>query len=107
MVDRGYLVPDGQDFALSGPGEDFMDKLGIDLAAARKKRRAFARQCIDWSEREPHLGGALGASLLARLFDEDWLDRVARTRRVVVTPAGDKALEGLFAVSRYREGLAA
>jgi len=107
MIDRGYLMLDGRDFALSAPGERFMARLGIDLVAAREKRRVFARQCIDWSEREPHLGGALGASLAARLFEEGWLTRVPRTRRVTVTPSGEEALEAHFTFSRYRAELAA
>ena len=29
-----------------------------------RQRRAFARPCLDWTERAPHLAGALGAALL-------------------------------------------
>ena len=34
----------------------------------RHGRRTFCRPCIDWSERRPHLAGALGAALAEPLF---------------------------------------
>lgn len=101
MVAQRVLKPETEDFAVTRKGEDFLRGLGIDLAAARAKRRAFARQCIDWSEREPHLGGALGAALAARCFDAGWLRRVRASRRVEVTPAGARELERHFALSRH------
>ena len=107
MVGGGYMQATAQDFTVSASGEAFLDRLGIDVAAARKARRAFARQCLDWSEREPHLGGALGAALAARMFDEGWLKRVPRMRRVTVTAAGKSALEAHFHISRYRNDAAA
>src|SRR5262245_37434499 len=39
-------------------------KLGINVDAARALRRRFAFACVDWSERRPHLAGALGAAVL-------------------------------------------
>jgi len=38
--------------------------LGIDIESTRALRRRFAYGCVDWSERKPHIGGALGAELL-------------------------------------------
>ncbi|MCG8355456.1 MAG: winged helix-turn-helix domain-containing protein, partial [Kiloniellales bacterium] len=70
-----YLVPDKRDFVVSEAGETFFLELGIDMAALRKQRRLFARQCIDWSERRPHLGGALGAALAARFLKRRWISR--------------------------------
>ena len=52
MVDHGWLVPEDRDFRLTESGEAFFAGLGIDLDAARSKRRMFARQCLDWSERQ-------------------------------------------------------
>lgn len=107
MVGGGYLEATERDFTVSASGEAFLDRLGIDVAAARKARRAFACQCLDWSEREPHLGGALGAALATRMFDEGWLKRVPRMRRVTVTAAGEITLETHFHISRYRDDAAA
>lgn len=96
MEARGYLEKAGQDYVLMPAGEEFLSGLGIDLEAARRKRRAFARQCLDWSEREPHLGGSLGAALADRLFELDWLVRTPQRRRVEITAAGKRALKRHF-----------
>jgi hypothetical protein len=38
-------------------------KIGVDSQYCRRARRHFARPCLDWSERRPHLAGALGAGI--------------------------------------------
>src|SRR5215211_1410570 len=40
---------------------------GVDLGAAGTSRRLFAYGCLDWSERRPHLAGALGAAVFDAL----------------------------------------
>jgi DNA-binding transcriptional ArsR family regulator len=54
------------------------------------------RTCLDWSERRPHLGGALGRALLARLEELGWLARAARGRALVPTTAGARELTARF-----------
>ena len=96
MVDHGWLVPEDRDFRLTESGEAFFAGLGIDLDAARSKRRMFARQCLDWSERRPHLAGSLGAALAERAFDEGWVKRTRRRREVAITRHGEAELERHF-----------
>ena len=80
---------------LSAAGERALARLGVDVAAARRRRRQFACRCLDWSERRDHLGGALGAALAARFEEQQWLQRVKHTRAVRVTPRGRQALAAL------------
>ena len=54
-------------FALTLAGERALRRRGVDLEGARSSRRQFATACLDWTERRPHLGGALGAEVLAAL----------------------------------------
>ena len=98
MVDREFLLPRGKDFQLTAAGEAFLAGLGVNLDNARNKRRVFARQCLDWSERRPHLGGALGAVFAQRFFDLRWLRRIPEGRALAVTPKGRKALAAEFDV---------
>jgi hypothetical protein len=64
----------------------------VDVAAARAARRSFARLCLDWTERRPHLAGALGEALLARLLERRWLERRPAERMLDLTPAGRRGL---------------
>lgn len=98
MVDSGFLLPKGRDFQLTAAGEAFLGGLGVKLESARKKRRVFARQCLDWSERRPHLGGALGAVFAEHCFDLRWLRRVPEGRALTVTAKGRKAFAADFGV---------
>ena len=72
--------------------------LGIDLAAARRERRKFATACLDWTERRPHLGGALGAALWARCVERGWVIRQPGTRAVILTDSGQQSLCELLAL---------
>ena len=99
MVDRGWLFPKDRDFHLTASGEDFFAGLGIDLDTVRSKRRMFARQCLDWSERRPHLAGSLGAALAERAFEDGWVERTSRPREVSITVRGEAELERHFGLS--------
>jgi DNA-binding transcriptional ArsR family regulator len=58
---------------LSKEGAKAFEALGIDLEETRKMRRRFAYECLDWSERQPHLAGALGAALLGIARKRKWV----------------------------------
>ncbi len=96
LLAQGHLVPAGRDFRVTAGGERFLAELGLDLPPIRAKRRIFARQCLDWSERRPHLGGALGAALAARCLAHRWVRRAPEGRKVVVTAAGRRAFKALL-----------
>jgi DNA-binding transcriptional ArsR family regulator len=80
-------------------GAAFLAKLGVDLSAARAKRRIFCRPCVDWSERRPHIGGAVGAALASRCFELKWIERVRDSRAIAITPAGRRGLTEVFGLS--------
>jgi len=71
-------------------GIDEFSRLGIDLTEQKARRRRFACTCIDWSERRPHLGGALGAAFLDACTEHGWLETTAKRRVLRVTPAGER-----------------
>jgi DNA-binding transcriptional ArsR family regulator len=100
LVDRGVLVlaSDGAAFDVTPAGETWLGRLGVDVAAARQKRRSFARACLDWSERRPHLAGALGAGVADAFLRHGWVARRPDDRALVVTDAGRAALVREFAV---------
>lgn len=92
MSHAGWLVVTGTTVALSEDGAQALTALGIDLAAARRRRRQFACTCPDWSERKPHLGGALGAALLESLLVRGWVEPTTTSRALRVTPRGQREI---------------
>jgi len=66
MQKQGWIKPDNENFALTAKGEKQFSNFGIEIEPLRKKRRHFARQCLDWTERRHHLSGSLG---LEKHFD--------------------------------------
>ena len=97
LAERRVIRPAGNDFVLTKSGREFMTRFGIALDEVARSRRVFARQCLDWSERRPHIGGALGAALAERLFALGWLERRRNSRAVGITPKGRHALRKTFA----------
>jgi len=93
------LAEDGG--AVTPSGEAFFAKLGIDLIAARESRRVFCRPCLDWSERRPHLAGAVGAALARRLLEQRWIVRKRDSRALAITPIGWSAIERAFGCSLH------
>ena len=80
-----------------GPaGADLFESLGVAVDGARREKRRFAYACVDWTERRPHLGGALGAALARAALARRWVIRQPNTRAVIVTEAGWQALGDLL-----------
>ncbi|MGE4404073.1 ArsR/SmtB family transcription factor [Pseudomonas sp.] len=92
MAGAGWLVPNGRQVAVTERGHAGLGALGIDLAALRRRRRQLACACPDWSERKPHLGGALGAALLDTCRQAGWLRPCQGSRALHVSPEGRRAI---------------
>ena len=99
LVERGHVVLADEGGEVTAPGVDFLSAFGLDLAATQQRRRAFCRPCLDWTERRPHLAGAVGAALAQRCFDLRWFERMRDSRALVITPAGRRGLVEVFGLS--------
>jgi DNA-binding transcriptional ArsR family regulator len=89
----GAVLPE---YEVTGPGEASLAEFGVDTGALRRQRRRFAGACLDWTQRRPHLNGALGAAITARLLELGWLAPGPHRRAVRVTPAGCEGLAAAF-----------
>ena len=89
--DNGYdLTPDGA---------KAFEAMGIDVAATRTLRRRFAYACLDWSERQPHIGGALGAAFLKVGLKRKWVVEDLDSRILSVTSFGRREMLTRFGLS--------
>jgi DNA-binding transcriptional ArsR family regulator len=70
--------------------------LGIDIEATRALRRRFACACLDWSERRPHVGGALGAALLKVALKRRWVIQELDSRALGITSLGRREMLARF-----------
>ena len=85
-------------YELTDGGRHGLEKLGVDVVAALSKRRRFAYACLDWSERRPHVGGALGAALLEMALRRGWVSRDPDGRALEITSRGRRELHSRVGV---------
>jgi len=79
-------------YIVTNSGWKWLDDLGISQSELQNKRRLIARQCLDWSERRPHLAGQLGAVLLEKMLQENWFRKVKFSRELIITSKGRKEI---------------
>jgi DNA-binding transcriptional ArsR family regulator len=96
----GWLSPAGRGsdnaYDLSPAGTKAFQSLGIDVDATRMMRRRFAFACLDWSERRPHVGGALGAAVLQVMLKRRWVSQGLDSRALSVTSLGRREMLARF-----------
>jgi hypothetical protein len=75
-------------FVAGREAETVLGTLGVDFDAVASARRPFALSCLDWSERRPHVAGALGAAIATRALAAGWVRRHDDSRALHVTNTG-------------------
>jgi DNA-binding transcriptional ArsR family regulator len=98
MLRQGILRTERDAFLVTPKGKQVLRGFDIDVKQLHALRRKFAPTCLDWTERYHHIAGSLGAALLSRFLEMNWLARVSRTRTVRVTHAGERGLEKAFGI---------
>ena len=101
FLSRKLLRIDRAEFLLTNKGERWCENSGIDLAQLRRARRRFAPQCLDWSERREHIGGALGSAIATTFLNQGWIRRGPEARVIRVTRSGIRGLRSQFGI-RWR-----
>ena len=95
----GRLLHRRGGLGVTARGRQWFGDLGVDVAELEQERRILVRDCLDLTERTPHLAGALGAALCAAVVERDWVRRTDRTRALAVTPLGERALAELLGIA--------
>jgi DNA-binding transcriptional ArsR family regulator len=90
ILELGWLTPA---YEVTAKGRAGLIKIGVDVDGAMlERRRRFAYACLDWSERRPHLAGALGAALQRAAIAREWVTRDLNGRALTVTRKGRREL---------------
>ncbi len=97
LVDRD-LIALRRGVALTEAGQRWLADLGVDVDDLARQRRPLLRTCLDWTERRPHLAGAVGAAVCTRFTDEGWVE-CGTSRTVRVTDSGSRALRRLLGLT--------
>lgn len=91
MHKQRVIVAEGErDYRVTTKGADWLAKLGVQMETLEQSKRHLARRCLDWTERRPHVSGALGAALLKHFLAEGWLARSKGSRALRVTLKGQR-----------------
>jgi DNA-binding transcriptional ArsR family regulator len=99
LVGAGWLRPEDKNFVLTAAGAEGMQSLGIIVGKLKRSSRGLAYQCLDWSERVPHLGGPLAHALLQAFLDKDWLRQAPGSRKLELTTLGRREIARLGVTS--------
>jgi DNA-binding transcriptional ArsR family regulator len=90
---NGLLLPaGGRAFAVTDRGREWFGEIGVAVAIADGANEKVARQCLDWTERRPHVAGTLGVAMYRRFVALRWVVPAKSTRAVRVTVDGRREL---------------
>ena len=103
MVTRGQIELTADAGLVTDSGAALFDRLGIDLGidlgmSGKRKGRMLCRPCLDWSERRPHLAGAVGAALCKHCLSEGCIKHVDGSRAVAITVKGQRNFREIFGI---------
>ena len=85
-------------YAITNSGWKFLADLSIDKNELMNNRRPLTRQCLDWSERRPHIAGQVGAMLLNNMLERNWLKRIKFSRELIITTMGRSEIKTLLGI---------
>lgn len=95
----GFIEFGDESGSVSAGGIAHLARFGMELDSIGSKAtrsRPLCRPCLDWSERRPHVAGAVGAAICRHFLRESWVRRIGGSRALEITPAGNNALYEIF-----------
>ncbi len=99
LLNLDYLrASEPKEYVFTAKGRKWFSALG-GRSELLRRRSPFARPCVDWSERQPHLAGRLAAFLLDWFLREKWIARIRETRAVRITERGEREFERQYGLN--------
>ena len=93
---QGALAVTAAGMDLTPKGHLLLASLGLDPADLAPGAPPLCRECLDWSERRPHLAGRVGRALLTHILEKKWANPVKDSRALIFTPNGLRAFDRAF-----------
>ena len=89
----------GTGYTVTNKGWEWFSGFDITKDQVINNRRPLARQCVDGTERRPHLAGQLGAALLAKMIEKKWFKKVPFSRELLVSSRGRDELKKFLGIN--------
>jgi len=93
IVDSAYF---SKEISLGINADKTFNAFGVNLSNVASSHRKYAYACLDWTEKKPHLAGALGAAIYHAMTEQKWIARHEERRVVTITNSGKKALKEII-----------
>ena len=94
MLQAGWIERHEQRTEVTVKGAQQLAQLGIFIQALAAP---LACDCFDWSQQQPHLGGALGAGLMQLFLQANWISVINESPALLVNDAGAVEINRLAA----------
>jgi DNA-binding transcriptional ArsR family regulator len=96
LESKGLIKKSQAAYEVTSKGWKWFLQFDIIKADFENNRRPLTRQCLDWSERRPHLAGQLGAVFLKKMLEKSWFKKLQFSREMVITAKGCQELYNLL-----------
>lgn len=101
MLERHLIAEsDGRTYVLTEEGYEWLERIGLDIGDPALMQGHHARQCLDWTERQHHVAGPLGAHLMKAYIAWKWMKKNPGTRSISITKLGWVALREHFGIEQ-------
>jgi DNA-binding transcriptional ArsR family regulator len=92
LLGAGWIEEQELRIEVTSKGVAHFAECGIYVPALAHRKRQTVCACPDWSERRPHLGGALGAGLLQLFIQLGWLRTTEESTALQVSTNGQREI---------------
>lgn len=96
---KGCLTKSKNVYLVTDKGWKWFMFFNISKEDLNNNRRPLTRQCLDWSERRPHLAGQLGAEFLKKMIERKWFKKNEFSRELFITLKGRQELYNLLGIA--------
>lgn len=95
LSQAGWIEQRDRKVRITPVGTLGLAKVGIYVQALAEKECGSLTTCSDWCSHRPHIGGALGASLMKLFMQSGWVQKQDDSRVLRVSRAGAQEIAGL------------